>query len=79
MTIPLTSFLKLDINFRAVFCLLGGCDVKEDFADVVQTAEDYIWFKLGQVKTMVDTQELPMDMLTYNHLQSLISMEYGWL
>jgi hypothetical protein len=57
---------------------LGGCDVKEDFVDVVQTAEDYIWFKLGQVKTFVDGQELPMDMLTYNHLQSLISVEYGW-
>jgi len=51
--------------------------VKEDLFDVVQTAEDYIWFKLGQVKTYIDGQELPMDMLTYNHLQSLISLEYG--
>lgn len=67
----------LNLGCRAVFCLLGGCDVKEDFVDVVQTAEDYIWFKLGQVKTIVDGQEMPMDMLTYNHLQSLISMEYG--
>ncbi|CAB3383717.1 Hypothetical predicted protein [Cloeon dipterum] len=62
---------------KAVFCLLGGCDIKEDFPEVVQTAEDYIWFKLGQVKTMPDGHELPMDILTYNHLQSLISQEYG--
>ncbi|XP_059485013.1 nuclear pore complex protein Nup93 [Neocloeon triangulifer] len=62
---------------KAVFCLLGGCDVKEDFPEVIQTAEDYIWFKLGQVKAMPGGQELPMDMLTFNHLQSLISQEYG--
>ncbi|KAF4517834.1 hypothetical protein B566_EDAN008776 [Ephemera danica] len=66
---------------KAVYCLLGACEVREDFPEVLPTAEDYLWFKLGQIRIPKDPEKgatsTPTDMLTYNHLQSLIVLEYG--
>ena len=76
------------MSIRVVYCLLGSCDIREDYPEVVSTAEDYLWFKLGQV-TELPGQEgessstiaaaSHADLLTYNHLQSLIVQEYGTL
>lgn len=59
---------------RVVFCILGACDVTDEHSEVVQTADDYLWLKLCQVREK-DSENA--DCITYGVLQSLILEEYG--
>lgn len=62
--------------FRAVYCILGGCNVEEDITDVAGRLDDYIWLKLCVVRHNPD-QRYVVDYLTYFGLQKLIHEQYG--
>lgn len=57
-----------------MYCILGACDVTDEHSEVVQTADDYLWLKLCQVREE-DTENT--DFITYGVLQSLVLEEYG--
>lgn len=57
-----------------MYCILGACDVTDEHSEVVQTADDYLWLKLCQVREE-DTENT--DCITYGVLQSLVLEEYG--
>lgn len=61
---------------RAVYCVVGSCDVNDEHKEVAQTADDYLWFKLSQISDE-DNAETKGERMTYSHLQSIILEEYG--
>lgn len=61
---------------RAVYCVIGSCDVNDEHKEVAQTADDYLWFKLCQINDE-DNAEIRGERMTYSHLQSLILEQYG--
>ncbi|KAK8779261.1 hypothetical protein V5799_019398 [Amblyomma americanum] len=73
---------SLDPFKRAVFCILGRCDVTQDHLLVSTTCEDYLWFKLCQVCVQdpapgEEQQEQARDRLTLTKLQRSLLEEYG--
>ncbi|CAH2240566.1 jg21040 [Pararge aegeria aegeria] len=43
---------------RAVYCVVGCCDVSDEHSEVARTADDYLWLKLSAIKTLsVDTDD----------------------
>jgi nuclear pore complex protein Nup93 len=62
---------------RAVYCVIGSCDVNDAHSEVVKAADDYIWLKLCQIREEDSSETLATDRMTYAHLQSLILEEYG--
>ncbi|XP_014260633.1 nuclear pore complex protein Nup93-like [Cimex lectularius] len=60
---------------RAVYCLLGACDVNDDHKSLVKTADDYLWMKLWQLRE--EEPEPVPDRLYYSLLQTLVLEEYG--
>ncbi|KAH9375434.1 hypothetical protein HPB48_008553 [Haemaphysalis longicornis] len=66
---------------RAVFCILGRCDVAQDHPEVTTTCEDYLWLKLCLVYVEEpapgeEHQEQARDRLTLSKLQySLLEEE----
>ncbi|XP_075555555.1 nuclear pore complex protein Nup93-like [Dermacentor variabilis] len=68
---------------RAVFCILGRCDVAQDHALVSTTCEDYLWLKLCLVYAEEppspgeEQQEQARDHLTLSKLQRSLLEEYG--
>lgn len=68
---------------RAVFCILGRCDVAQDHPAVSATCEDYLWLKLCLVYAEEpaspgeDQQEQARDRLTLSKLQHSLLEEYG--
>lgn len=63
-------------NSRAVYCILGGCDVEDDHAEVAHRLDDYLWLKLSVVRHNSDGQ-YTSDFITYSAFQSLIYETYG--
>jgi nuclear pore complex protein Nup93 len=64
---------------RAVFCLVGRCDVADSHPDVCSKTEDYMWFKLCQVSCEdPDSGHAPSgDDLTLSQLQATLLEEFG--
>ncbi|KAH6926863.1 hypothetical protein HPB50_022632 [Hyalomma asiaticum] len=68
---------------RAVFCVLGRCDVAQDHPLVSATCEDYLWLKLCLVYAEEpsspgeEQQEQARDRLTLPKLQRSLLEEYG--
>ncbi|KAL1124172.1 hypothetical protein AAG570_001942 [Ranatra chinensis] len=60
---------------RAVYCVLGACDIHDDHRDIAVTADDYLWIKLWQVREE-EPDPVP-DRIHYSLLQSLVLEEYG--
>lgn len=58
---------------RAVYCILGCCDINDEHSEVAKTADDYLWLKLCLVKHDDETEEH----INYCDLQLLILEEYG--
>lgn len=61
---------------KAVYCVVGSCDVNDEHEKVAVTADDYLWFKLSQIN-VEDNAETKGERMTYSHLQSIILEEYG--
>ncbi|KAK3908994.1 Nuclear pore complex protein Nup93 [Frankliniella fusca] len=62
---------------RAVYCILGACDVSDEHSEVAKTADDYLWFKLCQIREGERTDSRSGENITLQHLQTLISQDYG--
>jgi len=64
---------------RAVYCILGACDVNDEHSEVTKTADDYLWFKLCQIRDVEKQDARAGETLSYQQLQTLISQDYGML
>lgn len=87
--LPLNNKLQTSINFqyrihvrnvtdpykRAVYCVIGCCDVSDEHPEVAKTADDYLWLKLSLIKDRGSANEA--DSFTYSDLQKMILEEYG--
>ncbi|XP_064414648.1 nuclear pore complex protein Nup93 isoform X2 [Latimeria chalumnae] len=62
---------------RAVYCLIGRCDVTDNHSDVADKTEDYLWLKLNQVCFEDDGTSSPQDRLTLPQLQKQLLEDYG--
>ncbi|XP_020602897.1 nuclear pore complex protein Nup93-like [Orbicella faveolata] len=61
---------------KAVYCLIGHCDVMLDsHQEVANKTEDYLWLKLNQVT--VDDEEGSHDSLTFQQLQTMLLEQFG--
>lgn len=71
----LEMFSHIKLLFRAVYCILGACDIHDDHRQIATTADDYLWIKLWQLR---EEEPEPMhDSIHYTLLQSLVLEEYG--
>uniref|UniRef100_A0A1A8AY66 Nuclear pore complex protein Nup93 n=1 Tax=Nothobranchius furzeri TaxID=105023 RepID=A0A1A8AY66_NOTFU len=63
---------------RAVYCLIGKCDVSDNHGEVADKTEDYLWLKLNQVCFDDDgSSSSPQDRLTLAQLQKQLLEDYG--
>ncbi|MBN3311040.1 NUP93 protein, partial [Amia calva] len=62
---------------RAVYCLIGKCDIADNHGEVADKTEDYLWLKLNQVCFEDDTSSSPQDRLTLPQLQKQLLEDYG--
>ena len=61
---------------RAVYCVIGRCDWREDHTDILDKIDDYLWMKLSHVG---DPQLLDgnQERLSLVELQKMLLEEYG--
>lgn len=76
-SMQLFVWLVILLYFRAVYCILGACDVTDEHSEVAKTADDYLWFKLCQIREGERTDSRSGENITLQHLQTLISQDYG--
>uniref|UniRef100_A0A6J0UU95 Nuclear pore complex protein Nup93 n=2 Tax=Pogona vitticeps TaxID=103695 RepID=A0A6J0UU95_9SAUR len=62
---------------RAVYCILGRCDITDNHSEVVDKTEDYLWLKLNQVSFDDDGSSAPQDRLTLSQFQKQLLEDYG--
>ncbi|PWA15460.1 hypothetical protein CCH79_00020719, partial [Gambusia affinis] len=62
---------------RAVYCLIGKCDVNDSHGEVADKTDDYLWLKLNQVCFDDDSSSSPQDRLTLPQLQKQLLEDYG--
>uniref|UniRef100_A0A3Q3F5G0 Nuclear pore complex protein Nup93 n=1 Tax=Labrus bergylta TaxID=56723 RepID=A0A3Q3F5G0_9LABR len=62
---------------RAVYCLIGKCDISDNHGEVADKTEDYLWLKLNQVCFDDDGASSPQDRLTLPQLQKQLLEDYG--
>ncbi|XP_041077967.1 nuclear pore complex protein Nup93 isoform X1 [Polyodon spathula] len=62
---------------RAVYCLIGKCDITDNHGEVADKTEDYLWLKLNQVCFEEDSTNSPQDRLTLPQLQKQLLEDYG--
>lgn len=62
---------------RAVYCLIGKCDISDNHGEVADKTEDYLWLKLNQVIFDDDGSSSPQDRLTLPQLQKQLLEDYG--
>ncbi|XP_041077969.1 nuclear pore complex protein Nup93 isoform X2 [Polyodon spathula] len=61
---------------RAVYCLIGKCDITDNHGEVADKTEDYLWLKLNQVCFEEDSTNSPQDRLTLPQLQKQLLEDY---
>ncbi|XP_050082898.1 nuclear pore complex protein Nup93-1-like [Anopheles aquasalis] len=59
---------------RAVYCIVGCCDIQEPHADIAKTSDDFLWIQLSLIRTEGDDTS---EHLTCSGLQSMILEQYG--
>ncbi|XP_072254162.1 nuclear pore complex protein Nup93-like, partial [Pyxicephalus adspersus] len=62
---------------RAVYCLIGRCDVADNHSEVADKTEDYLWLKLNQICFDDDTSSSAQDRLTLPQFQKQLLEDYG--
>ncbi|KAG7279777.1 hypothetical protein CRUP_008847 [Coryphaenoides rupestris] len=69
---------RADPYKRAVYCLIGKCDISDNHGEVADKTEDYLWLKLNQVCFDDDgSSNSPQDRLTLPQLQKQLLEDYG--
>lgn len=59
---------------RAVYCIIGCCDVSEQHSEVAKTSDDFLWIQLSMIRSESENNS---ECLTYSDLQSMILEQYG--
>uniref|UniRef100_W5MME6 Nuclear pore complex protein Nup93 n=1 Tax=Lepisosteus oculatus TaxID=7918 RepID=W5MME6_LEPOC len=62
---------------RAVYCLIGKCDIADSHGEVADKTEDYLWLKLSQVCFEEDGGSSPQDRLALPQLQKQLLEDYA--
>ncbi|KAM5263032.1 nuclear pore complex protein Nup93 isoform 4-T4 [Ctenodactylus gundi] len=62
---------------RAVYCIIGRCDVTDNQSEVADKTEDYLWLKLNQVCFDDDSTSSPQDRLSLSQFQKQLLEDYG--
>ncbi|XP_057349187.1 nuclear pore complex protein Nup93 isoform X2 [Manis pentadactyla] len=62
---------------RAVYCIIGRCDITDSQSEVADKTEDYLWLKLNQVCFDDDGTSSPQDRLTLSQFQKQLLEDYG--
>uniref|UniRef100_A0A8C3KXT5 Nuclear pore complex protein Nup93 n=1 Tax=Chrysolophus pictus TaxID=9089 RepID=A0A8C3KXT5_CHRPC len=62
---------------RAVYCIIGRCDITDNQSEVADTTEDYLWLKLNQVCFDDDGASSSQDRLTLSQFQKQLLEDYG--
>ncbi|XP_069496428.1 nuclear pore complex protein Nup93 isoform X1 [Ambystoma mexicanum] len=62
---------------RAVYCIIGKCDISDSHSDIADKTEDYLWLKLNQVCFDDDGTSSPQDRLTLPQFQKQLLEDYG--
>lgn len=66
---------------RAVYCIIGCCDVHEQHPEVAKTSDDFLWIQLSMIRNAAHTSgtndDASSESLTYSGLQSMILEQYG--
>ncbi|KAG8563193.1 hypothetical protein GDO81_015970 [Engystomops pustulosus] len=62
---------------RAVYCIIGRCDVADNHIEVADKTEDYLWLKLNQICFDDDSSSSPQDRLTLPQFQKQLLEDYG--
>lgn len=58
---------------RAVYCVIGHCDGKDDHSEVADKIDDYLWIKLSQLSQDADDK----DTISLADLQTTLIDQYG--
>lgn len=61
---------------KAVYCIIGRCDAREDHGEIVLSTDDYLWMKLMQV-ICEDIPDDKDEFLTLTKLQTMFIEEFG--
>lgn len=40
------NFFNLHFDFRAVYCIMGKCDISDNHVEICDKTEDYLWLKV---------------------------------
>ncbi|XP_039577240.1 nuclear pore complex protein Nup93 isoform X1 [Passer montanus] len=62
---------------RAVYCIIGRCDITDNQSEVADKTEDYLWLKLNQVCFDEGGASSPQDRLTLSQFQKQLLEDYG--
>uniref|UniRef100_A0A8C9G1V0 Nuclear pore complex protein Nup93 n=1 Tax=Pavo cristatus TaxID=9049 RepID=A0A8C9G1V0_PAVCR len=62
---------------RAVYCIIGRCDITDNQSEVADKTEDYLWLKLNQVCFDDDGASSSQDRLTLSQFQKQLLEDYG--
>uniref|UniRef100_A0A8C3NTU9 Nuclear pore complex protein Nup93 n=1 Tax=Cyanoderma ruficeps TaxID=181631 RepID=A0A8C3NTU9_9PASS len=62
---------------RAVYCIIGRCDITDNQSEVADKTEDYLWLKLNQVCFDDGGTSSPQDRLTLSQFQKQLLEDYG--
>ncbi|GAB6021639.1 Nucleoporin nup93, variant 2 [Chamberlinius hualienensis] len=64
---------------KAVFCVVGSCDLKEDHPEVVSKIDDYLWLKLSQIRLPSSNlaESSGMESLSLAQFQARLLEDYG--
>uniref|UniRef100_A0A8C4NAP7 Nuclear pore complex protein Nup93 n=1 Tax=Eptatretus burgeri TaxID=7764 RepID=A0A8C4NAP7_EPTBU len=62
---------------RAVWAVVGRCDVADAHAEVAEKTDDYIWLKLSQVSFDEEGTVMGQDHITLSHFQTQLLEDYG--
>ncbi|OXB74091.1 UNVERIFIED_CONTAM: hypothetical protein H355_003154 [Colinus virginianus] len=61
---------------RAVYCIIGRCDITDNQSEVADKTEDYLWLKLNQVCFDDDGASSSQDRLTLSQFQKQLLEDY---
>lgn len=66
---------------KAVYCVIGCCDIQEQHPQVAKTSDDFLWIQLSMIRNPTQTshseEDTSSEYLTYSGLQSMILEQCG--
>lgn len=64
----------IDPYKRAVYCIIGCCDIQEQHPEVAKSSDDFLWIQLALIRQESNDSS---EHLTYSGLQAMILEQYG--